>query len=243
MSADTSLGISIRPAGEQDAPDLVRILNAEYDADGIDKRLTVEAEREWRSTRSERFDARRDVRFAELDGRAVGVAVLNWADSRDGTAREYRVWGAVEPASRRLGIGAALLADNERRAAALARTHNIDLPRVLRGYGADGRPARRILERAGFTPEGYLFDMVRPSLDEVPELPLPPGLSLRPVTRDQCPAIWRATIGNIWHRAGGAARSRVSGRALPARAVPDQPLTRKCATTGASESAAASNTT
>jgi mycothiol synthase len=211
--ADGSVSVSVRPyAGEQDVPDFVRILNAEYEADGIDKRLTEEGERAWLAARSERFDPQRDVLFAELNGRPVGVAVLSWADSRDGSTREYRVWGAVEPAARRRGIGSALLADNERHAIALARTHDTDRPRIFRGLAAEGRLAGRVLERAGFIPEGYLFEMVRPSLDRLAEPPLPFGLRLRPVTRDQYPAVWRAHCEAFRDHSGGLDESETAMR-------------------------------
>jgi GNAT superfamily N-acetyltransferase len=207
------IGVSFRLyAGDEDVPHIVRIINAEYAADGIDKRLTEEGERAWVAGRSERFDAARDLMFAELDGRPVGLAVQNWADSRDGSTREYRVWGAVEPAARRRGIGSALLADNERRARTLAAMHDTERPRVLRGFAFDGRPAGRVLERAGFEPEGYLFEMLRSSLDSLVEPPLPAGLRLRPVGRDHYQAIWQAHCEAFRDHSGGLDESETAMR-------------------------------
>ena len=38
----------------------------------------------------------------------------------------------------------------------------------------------------------YGFDMVRPDLEEIPDLPLPRGLEVRPVGPDQYHAVWEA---------------------------------------------------
>src|SRR5688572_5991192 len=59
-------------AGEHDLPDLVRIQNAEWDADGMSYRETVEERRAWYGNPSEQFQPHRDVTIAEVDGRMVG---------------------------------------------------------------------------------------------------------------------------------------------------------------------------
>ena len=106
----------LRPyAGEEDLSAIVRIINAENEADHLDERLTEESERSSYAHPSAQFDPARDVVLAELDGIVVGVAGQDWVDTRDGELREHRLWGAVDPAHRRRGIGTALLADNERR--------------------------------------------------------------------------------------------------------------------------------
>ncbi|CAN5592604.1 hypothetical protein BH23CHL10_BH23CHL10_01570 [soil metagenome] len=90
------VGLSIRPyAGEKDLGEIVRLLNAQYAADGIQERRSVEGEAAWYARRSEHFDAARDVVLAELAGVVVGVAGQEWVDTRDGEFREYRLWGAV----------------------------------------------------------------------------------------------------------------------------------------------------
>ena len=99
-------GLVIRPyAGPDDVPAFVRIINAEYEADGVEERLTEDGERAWLAETSDQFDPARDVSIAELDGRPVAVATRSWADMRDGSGREYRVGGTVDPAYRGRGIG------------------------------------------------------------------------------------------------------------------------------------------
>jgi GNAT superfamily N-acetyltransferase len=208
-------GLVIRPyAGPDDVPAFVRIINAEYEADGVEERLTEAGERAWLAEASDQFDPSRDVSIVELDGRPVGVATRSWADMRDGSGREYRVWGTVDPAFRGRGIGRAVLAENERRSAELAATHDLDRPAVLAAFYADGRPGGRLMRRAGYEVVRWFFEMVRPSLDDLPSdvPPLPAGLELRPATLDHYPAIWRANREAFRDHWGGSDESEAAMR-------------------------------
>jgi len=202
-------GLTIRPyAGEKDLGEIVRLLNAEYAADGIQARRSVEGETAWYAHRSEQFDAARDVVLAELGGAVVGVAGQDWVDTRDGQFREYRLWGAVDPVHHRRGIGTALLADNERRARGLAAAQFPERPVAVASFAADGRPAARLLDLAGYTATRWFFDMVRPTLEDLGEPDgLPAGLELRPVTSDQHLTIWRANREAFRDHWGGSDES------------------------------------
>lgn len=205
---EAPMGLVIRPyAGETDLPALVRIGNAENEADDVSVRFSEAAERVFFRMPSEQFDARRDVVFAELDGVPVAFAGQEWVDMRDGKVRSYRVWGSVDPAYRGRGIGLALLADNERRARALAATHNVERRREFGSFSADGRPAARLVETAGYSVERWFFDMVRPSLEGVEDVALPDGLDLRPVSREQHVTLWRANREAFRDHWGGSDES------------------------------------
>jgi mycothiol synthase len=201
-------GLVIRPfRGEDDLPEIVRLINAEAEADGLDERWSLESARAWFGRSSAQFDPARDVVVAELEGRTVGLAGQNWVDTRDGELREYRLFGSVDPAFRRRGIGAALLADNERRAGALAASQRSDRPTAYAGFAAEGRPGGTLLERSGYRPVRWFFVMVRPTLDDIDEPPLPDGVELRPVTADQHVAIWRANREAFRDHWGGSDES------------------------------------
>ena len=201
-------GVTIRPyGGEADLSEMVRIANAENEADSIDERRSEESERARFAHPTEQFDPARDVVVAELDGRMVGVGVSDWIDTRDGAWREYRLWGAVEPAVRRRGIGSALLADNERRARELARSQTPDRPAAFGAFASEGRPVAALLDQSGYEVVRWFFDMVRPTLDAVDTVPLPDGLELRPVTPDQHATIWRANREAFRDHWGGSDES------------------------------------
>ena len=51
-----------------------------------------------------------------------------------------------------------------------------------------------MLESAGYTPARYSNNMVRPSLDDIPDFPLPPGLEVRPARPEHYRRIWDAQI-------------------------------------------------
>jgi mycothiol synthase len=201
---DTLTGLRLRPyAGEPDLAGLTNLLNAEAEADGIERRATEAELRVLYGFPNEHFDPARDVTIAEVDGRIVAHAEREWIDTTDGL-REYRLDGAVDPEYRGRGIGATLLADSERQMRALAATHDTALPRVFGSWSADSQARdARLLTRAGFEPVRWFFDMTRPNLDDIPDVPLPDGLELRPITRDLALHVWRADVEAFRDHWGG----------------------------------------
>lgn len=194
MRAHRRTGLVIRPyAGEGDLPDVVRLVNAEWAADGVRKLTTIEELGARFGHASEQFDPARDVSLAEIDGRVVGVAQRDWIDATDGV-REYKGRCWLDPAVRRRGIGAMMLARNEERLRAVAATHDTDRPKVL-GVGTPeaNAGARALARQFGYEPIRWFTDMERPLSDELPPVPpLPDGLEVRPMTRDQARQVWEA---------------------------------------------------
>lgn len=200
--------VRFRPyGGEGDLADIVRLLNAENEADGLEERRSVGSERAWYAHPTPQFDAARDVVLAEVDGRVVGVAGKEWVDTRDGAWREYRLWAAVDPAYRGRGVGSALLVANERRARQLAALQQPDRPTAFLAFAAEGRPSARLLEESGYEVARWFFDMVRPTLDAIDVPPMPDGIELRPVTPDQYPIVWRANREAFRDHWGGSDES------------------------------------
>ncbi|HYK96092.1 MAG TPA: GNAT family N-acetyltransferase [Candidatus Dormibacteraeota bacterium] len=197
-------GLRLRPfAGEPDLADIARIGNAEAEADQILRRVTVEELAVHYGHPNAHFDAARDITIAEVDGRPVAYGEREWIDTTDGL-REYRMDGAVDPELRGRGIGATLLADNARRQRELAATHDSPLLRVFGSWSADTQQRdARLLTAAGFEPARWFFDMTRPDLDDVPDVRLPEGLELRPVTRDTALEVWRADVEAFRDHWGG----------------------------------------
>jgi ribosomal protein S18 acetylase RimI-like enzyme len=202
-------GLRLRPyAGEADLPGLARVVNAEYEADGMPMRTTAEELRAEYGHPNESLDAVRDVTVAEVDGRIVGMGWRETIDTTDGL-REYRMDGVVEPDWRRRGIGTALFAENERRLLERAATQPAGTPRpVLGSWGGSSQAGdTALLERNGFSVVRWFFDMLRPSLDDVPHADLPAGLEVRPIGLDHAKAVWDADVEAFADHWGGFDRS------------------------------------
>jgi ribosomal protein S18 acetylase RimI-like enzyme len=60
-----------------------------------------------------------------------------------------------------------------------------------------------MLENAGYSTVRWFFDMLRPSLDDVPNVPMPDGLEVRPITPDLALAVWRADVEAFKDHWGG----------------------------------------
>jgi ribosomal protein S18 acetylase RimI-like enzyme len=197
-------GLRLRPyAGEADLPEMVRIFNAEAEADGLHHRTTLAELTAELGHPSEAFVPSRDVTIAELDGRIVGASHREAIDTTDGF-REYRLNGEVDPAFRRRGIGRALLEEGKRRQRELAATDGSTLPRIFGSWSFEQQAgANALLAGDGFEPARWFFEMVRPNLDDVPEVALPDGLELRPIDRSMAKQVWDADVEAFADHWGG----------------------------------------
>jgi mycothiol synthase len=136
-------------------------------------------------------DPATDVAIAEIDGRIVGYGRAARHEELDGT-RIYEVIPFVDPAAAGRDIFRAVLEAMEAQARAIAAG---DPPgaKFFETFGGDLAPERdALLEAAGFVPVRYYFSMVRPSVDDLPDAPLPEGLEIREVQPEHMPAIWAA---------------------------------------------------
>jgi ribosomal protein S18 acetylase RimI-like enzyme len=59
------------------------------------------------------------------------------------------------------------------------------------------------MAQEGYEPVRWFFDMVRPTLDDIPEPPLPEGIELRPVSQDQLRQLWEADVEAFRDHWGG----------------------------------------
>jgi mycothiol synthase len=198
-------GVSLRPfAGESDLTSFAEIFDAANVADGLDERTTIEAMRNWVGYPSSSFDAARDVVVAVDDDQPVAYGWTSWVDTSDGV-REYSTRGHVHPDWRRRGVGTAILRHNEARLGELAAEHAVETPRVFGAWAQERRPgAVALLERNGYRPVRWFFDMVLPTLDDIRVPELPDGIETRPVAgREQLRKLFDADVEAFRDHWGG----------------------------------------
>jgi len=137
-------------------------------------------------------DMERDVFIAEVDGQVAGYGRCAWQREHAGDL-VLDVICLLDPAWSRRGIGGALQAVLERRATEVAAGLRGDGPAWFQSMApnhAAGRVA--LLLESGFAPVRYGYTMVRPTLDDQPDAPLPQGLEIREVRPEHLRAIWEA---------------------------------------------------
>jgi mycothiol synthase len=137
-------------------------------------------------------DPTRDVLIVEIDGSIVGYGRCSWYREVGGD-RIYDTVCFLDPDWHRRGIGRAMLAALEGRIRQIARQQPDDGARLLQAEANDVAAGREALLRsAGFVPVRHGFTMIRPTLDDQPDAPLPEGLEIRDVRPEHMRAIWDA---------------------------------------------------
>lgn len=136
------------------------------------------------------FDPLVDIVMAEVDGQLVGyVRTAHWIDE-NGWLAQAQV-GFVHPAFRRRGIGTELLRWVEGRQREFAQAQGgVSVHHVFVTEGEIGRIA--MLCRAGYLPARHFLLMERPTLDGIPDVPLPEGFEVRPVLAEHLRPIFDA---------------------------------------------------
>jgi GNAT superfamily N-acetyltransferase len=139
-----------------------------------------------------------DMIFAEVDpgdGRepeVIGYSRGTWRTEGSGE-RRYMFFGRILPVWRRQGIGQAMLRWMEAHLREIAAGHPADVEKYFMTFVAQGETGlAAMLEKTAYEPVRYMFDMVRPDLENIPDYPLPEGLEVRPVQPGHYRAIWDA---------------------------------------------------
>jgi GNAT superfamily N-acetyltransferase len=172
---------------------MAAVIAASAAADGIEQADTPEEVADFYRHLS-RCDPALDMIFAEVDGRMIGYARGFWQEEIGGPFI-YSIVGFLVPAWRRWGIGRAMLRWAEARLRQVAAAHPPERPKffqVFADLGATGTVA--LLEAEGYAPVRYALDMVRPTLDDIPDFPMPDGLEVRPALPEHYRAIWDADV-------------------------------------------------
>jgi mycothiol synthase len=139
-------------------------------------------------------DLATDLRLAEAGGRPVGYVRVEWHDEFRGD----RVHGSALHITPDAPDGSfAVLLDwiLARHREIAASQGPVDRPRTVSVSTVVEPPgSRAALDARGFVPVRYGFEMLRPTLDDIPDLPLPAGLEVRPVDQAHLRRIWEADV-------------------------------------------------
>ena len=177
--------------GESDYSSITRVLIGSEAADQTERKVSADDIANAYQHLSN-CDPYRDMIIAEIDGEMIGYSRGWWRDESL-TGHLYEHNGFLLPRWRRKGIGHAMLVWMEDRLRDLAATHP---PEIAKSFEVNVSQFQKgtvvMLERSSYRAMRYFFDMVRPTLDDIPEMPLPEGLDVRPALPDHYRAIWQS---------------------------------------------------
>ena len=175
---------------DDDYTQLADILVASERADQVMISLSA-ADIVERLSQSQNFDIRHDLAIVEVDSEAVGYGRIRWVD--EPTQRIYWLTGFIRPEWRGRGFGHALLRWLEDRSRAISKeqitpkggSFQINTTQYQVGLHA-------LANQCGYHVKESWVLMVRPNLEDIPDIPLPKGLEVRPVLPEQFSNIWYA---------------------------------------------------
>lgn len=177
--------------GERDYPAIVAVIQGSKEADQIDHTETLE-DIACAYRHLVNCDPYKDVLFAEMKGKVIGYARVWWLQRADGV-RSYCHFALLLPQWRGKNIRRAMLYHNERRVREIASAHPKDVSPFFEVWAGDAEVEWvSLLLNEGYKPARYSFEMVRPNLEDIPDLPLPEGLEVRPAKPEHFRKIWDA---------------------------------------------------
>ena len=182
-----------RFSGPADYPAMVSVHNRSMAADQVEQVITVE-EMETEFAHLVNCDPHRDLIMVEAGGEVIGCLRVFWRDEEQTGIRLYNHAAFLVAEWRRRGIGRAMLALAEGRLRQLAADQAHEGRQALyQAFLSDHQVgATALLVREGYSAARYEYIMLRPDLDEIPELPLPAGIEIRPALPEHYRRIWEA---------------------------------------------------
>lgn len=177
---------------ENDYPGMAAVATAHYRGENVEWFITTE-DVAISLQHLQNSDYVLDGLLAEVGGEIVATGRVRWRDETDGP-RVHSVSCYVLPEYWDSSVQRAIIRWLEQRAAQNAAGQPTDREQVLETYSLKDAPFNPLLEELGYKVERYFAEMVRPSLDDIPDFPLPDGLEVRPVTPDQYRTIWEADV-------------------------------------------------
>jgi mycothiol synthase len=178
--------------GEGDYPAMAAAIAASAEADGNERADTV-VDIASAYAHLKNCDPFQDMIFAELNGDVIGYARGWWEEEAGDGPTLYLFVGFLMPAWRRKGIGRVMLHWVESRLRQIAASLQTGRREFFQAFVSETEEGLAILLRQeGYAPVRYMHQMVRPTLEDIPEFSLPDGLEVRPALPEHYRAIWDA---------------------------------------------------
>jgi GNAT superfamily N-acetyltransferase len=180
--------------GESDYPGMEKAIAASAAADGVERVTTIE-DLNSTYTHLTNCDPFQDMIFAEVNGEIIGYSRGWWFFEEDSGTYLYGLVGFLVPSWRRKGIGQGMLQWSENRMRQVASGHPAGKPKYFQCFVSQTESSSEaMLQKSGYNPARYMYDMVRPTLEDIPDFPLPQGLEVRPSRPENYRQIWDAGI-------------------------------------------------
>lgn len=185
-------GLSFRGwHGQSDLPHMLAVINGCKAEDQVERTETLQDITN-NYNHLENCDPYQDMLMAEVEGRLIAYTRVTWNQQEDGLTF-YLTFGFLLPEWRNQGIGTAMLVWTEERLRQIAASHEKKVPRFFQAGAADTeKGTTALLEKAGYLPVRYEFNMRRPTSDPLPDAPMPEGFEVRPVQPEHIRPIWDA---------------------------------------------------
>ncbi len=139
------------------------------------------------------FDITKDMLFVEMESEVIGYYRVMWFFEDAGDAI-YTHYGFLLPQWRGKGIGRAVLGYLQAHIRRIAVPHPLEQPKYYQSYADEKElDSTAFLLAAGYQPTRHFYTMLRPDLENIPDLPLPPGYEIRPVLEEHLPVVLTAS--------------------------------------------------
>lgn len=178
--------------GVGDYSSMAEITNSSWKADLVVFQVTVEdISRNFEHPTN--FNPYKDVLIAEVEGKLIAHSNVNWIE-KPGKLRLYNHHVVILPEWRGMGIREAMLRWNEQRLREIAKDHPMDVEKQFEVWAAsEENEWKSLLETESYKPFWFLLEMVRRDLDNIPDMPFPEGIEIRPVKPEHYRKIWKAS--------------------------------------------------
>lgn len=176
--------------GSEDYPGMLAVIQASKLADGVERSDTLE-ELANNYSHLSHCDPYRDMVMIDHEGKLIGYTRMECNQQSNPDVMLCWHLAFLHPDWRRKGIGRAILHYNENHLRKLAGEHQTDLPFYLGVDANDSEVGKNALFLAeGYQPVRHFYKMVRPSLEDIPNAPLPEGIEVRPVEPEHYRPVW-----------------------------------------------------